>query len=670
MISKKSFTFIVIIFFFLSTCIPSIVSAEEQISPGEPTQVDIIVNDPPATVEQTPSIVEPALVEETTPIVEPALVEETTPAADTIKPTLLVKNITLQSDRLLVTGTVSDNQPTTEPLTINVIYPDGHKDPLVPDSGGKWSFQTSITAKLNHYKIEAIDSSNNIKEIFVQRPYIQSITMNVFKYRQKVYESPEPYKEEDVTASVNILEKDVITRVSINQTIIIELSDTLSNAIDNSNNPFIIYDKNQKEVPFDVNFTPPSNKITLTNQVALNPDETYYLKFNPSLISLDYNDGTRKLVDNLNNPFFSITKQFTTVSNAAKNFAINGYTVQEMTNLQQLPHGAYNNNVNNCAICHNTHEGANSSLESKDIAQGYCMACHDGTTGPKMVNFDSSIKSKHETQKITEHDTKSGSCTACHNPHLTWSEDNPNLLIDHYVYEHNAEDNWEGNLVGKIDSNVQMCEACHGRFTYSYKSLAEESGGYNVLHYRQENTAIGNITETAEVKNGVTNKVLHVDDYNLCFTCHNSEKQTKDGTKDILTYYSNSSSQHKLTALDGSKLNGSLPCSECHDTHASKNILLLKDKLGHENQQVFSLTKIEDWTDQKKREYCLTCHNGKTILFGVTGKAIFDETGQSMITTSDSVKAGHAKDGTQVCSECHSQSKSFTEAVHSPITTP
>ncbi|MEH7095057.1 hypothetical protein [Neobacillus vireti] len=652
--NKKLNFFIVLIFFLLSTSIPSIASAEEQIPIGDSPQVDTI-NNPPATVDQT------------TPVTEPALAVTTTEVSDTITPSIFVKSITLQSDGISITGTVSDNQPTTEPLTMNIIYPDGHKDALVPNLGA-WTFKTAVTAKLNRYKIEAIDAANNTTEVFVQRPYIKSITMNVFKYKQKDYEGAEPYKLEDVTANVNILDKDDITRVSLNQTIVIELSDTLTNPIDNNHNPFIIYDKNKQEVPFDIDFTPASNKITLTNQTALAPGETYYLRFNPSLISLNYNDGTRKLVDDLTNPFYSITKQFTTVSNAAKNFAVNGYTVQEMNNLQQLPHGEYNNNVNNCAICHNTHEGANSSLEDKDIAQGYCMTCHDGTTGPRLVNFDSSIKSKHETQKITEHDTKSGSCTACHNPHLTWSEDNPNLLIDHYVYDHKADDTWEGISVGKIDSNVQMCEACHGRFTYSYKSLAEKSGGYNVLHYRQETTAIGNISETDEVKNGATNKVLHVDDYNLCFTCHNSEKETKDGTKDILTYYTNNDSKHIISALDGSKLNGQLPCSECHDTHASQNILLLKDKLGQENQQSFSLTNIGDWTIKKKRDYCLTCHNGKTVLFGVTGKAIYDETGQSLITTNDEVKAAHARDSIDVdCSTCHSTSKSFTEAVHAPI---
>ncbi|MED4227225.1 cytochrome c3 family protein [Neobacillus cucumis] len=650
--SKNYIILIVLLFFCLTTIIPTVTYAEEQLPTANPSTFEETVTSPTVIVEETP-----------TPTNGSELIKATTEEADTVKPSIIVKNITLQSDGITVSGTISDNQPTTDTLTMNLIYPDGQKVSLVPDNG-EWSFKTVVTAKLNHYKIEAIDAANNTTEIFVQRPYIKSITMNVFKYRQKDYESPEPYKEEDVTANVNILESDNITRVSLNQTIIIELSDTLTNSIDNNHNPFIINDKNGKEIPFDIDYTPLSNKITLTNQVALNPGETYYLRFNPSLISLDYNYGTRTLVDDLTNPFYSITKQFTTVSNAAKNFVINAYTVQEMNNLQQLPHGSYNNNVNNCTICHNTHEGGNTSLENKDLAQGYCMACHDGTTGPKMVNFDSSIKSKHETQKITNHDTKSGSCTACHNPHLTWSEDNPNLLNDHYVYDHKAEDTWEGNAVGKIDSNIQLCEACHGRFTYSYKSLAEESGGYNVLHYRQETTAIGNITETQDSKNGTTK---HVDDYDLCFTCHNSEKQLKGGTTDILTYYTNQDSKHIMSALDGSKLNGQLPCSECHDTHASNNILLLKNKLGHENQQSFSLTKIDDWTGQKKREYCLTCHNGKTVLYGVTEKAIYDETGQSLITTNDTVKAAHAKGSTEVCSDCHSNSGSFTEAVHAPI---
>src|SRR4051812_42467791 len=93
--------FIVLIFFLLSTTIPSIASAEEQIPIADSPQVDT-VNNPPATVDQT------------TPVTEPALVVTTTEASDTIKPSIFVKSITLRSDGITVAGTVLDNQSTTE----------------------------------------------------------------------------------------------------------------------------------------------------------------------------------------------------------------------------------------------------------------------------------------------------------------------------------------------------------------------------------------------------------------------------------------------------------------------------------------------------------------------------------------------------------------------------
>jgi hypothetical protein len=49
---------------------------------------------------------------------------------------------------------------------------------------------------------------------------------------------------------------------------------------------------------------------------------------------------------------------------------------------KQSIHGAYQNNTNSCASCHQTHGAANGdSLLFKDGVYSTCSACHDGTTG-------------------------------------------------------------------------------------------------------------------------------------------------------------------------------------------------------------------------------------------------------------------------------------------------
>jgi hypothetical protein len=665
---KKLNIMIVLLFIAVSIILPSQAIAEDP-SPA----VDSVPTTDPAPAEVPASTENPSPATDPIPT-EGAAVEApvvsadplvTEPAPDTIRPSITVNSISLQSDGVVVKGFVSDNQAIDQPIVMKVIYPDATEEVLTPISGS-WSFKTDVSTKLNKLKIQATDASNNTTEIPAQRPYIKSITMSVFKYKEKVYKEDGSYQDEDVTADIDILKHEGITRATLNQTIKIELSDLLSHSIVN---PFIVYDKQQQPVPIaNIKFDSPNNIIELTLN-DLNQGETYWLKFNTSLISTGQpNEST--LLDDGGLNFYPVIKKFTTVSNAVKSYSINGYKMVEMDNLEKQPHGYYNNNVNNCTICHNTHVGSSSSLEGKDLAENYCMACHDGTAAPKMENADSDIKSKHETQAITEHQTKSGSCTACHNPHLTWSEDNQNLLKDHYVYEHPSSDEWEGKPVGEIDSSIQLCESCHGRYTYSYKQRAEEAGAYKVLHYQKESSAIGQITTTDQVKDGITTKISHVEDYNLCFNCHNSEKQeqTNNKTKDILSYYTNSDSKHFISAINGNSLNGQIPCAECHETHGAKNIFLLKDKLGHENQQDFSLAKVDDWTDIKKRDFCLTCHNGKTSIYGVTGKAIYDENGVSLNSTNESVKSGHARDSAEVCSACHSNNNSFIEAVHGPVT--
>ncbi|MDR4949453.1 cytochrome c3 family protein [Neobacillus cucumis] len=270
------------------------------------------------------------------------------------------------------------------------------------------------------------------------------------------------------------------------------------------------------------------------------------------------------------------------------------------------PHGHYTLNTNMCSTCHSTHKGSTDTLEVKpsdDATQNYCMACHDGTLNAPAI--DNQGSKNHHTAGVDK--TQQQSCTTCHNPHLDWSEDNPNLLKDHYVYKHNADDlNQRGLTSLKVDSLDNSCINCHEEntaldtSTNTNKSIFDsttfKNGYYEFLQYKKALTADGSM-----------------DNYSLCLSCHTDiKKYYKDGV----------ATQHSITAQDGSKLQGFMPCAECHETHGSNNSFLLKSTFGHDNPTSgFTFTgDIKSWDANTERQFCMKCHNGSTAVYGVTAK--------------------------------------------------
>ncbi|MEH7119390.1 hypothetical protein V7128_18525 [Neobacillus vireti] len=270
------------------------------------------------------------------------------------------------------------------------------------------------------------------------------------------------------------------------------------------------------------------------------------------------------------------------------------------------PHGHYTLNTNMCSTCHSTHKGSSDTLEVKpsdDATQNYCMACHDGTlNAPAIENRESK---NHHTAGVDN--TQQASCTTCHNPHLDWSEENPNLLKDHYVYNHKTADlNQSGLTTLKVDSLDTSCINCHEENTAldsasnTNKSIFDtttfKNGYYEFLQYKKSLTADGSM-----------------DNYSLCLSCH----------ADIKKYYQDGvPSQHTITAQDGSKLEGYMPCSECHETHGANNSFLLKSTFGHDDPtDGFTFTgDIKEWDVNTEKQFCMKCHNGSTSLYGVTAK--------------------------------------------------
>lgn len=299
------------------------------------------------------------------------------------------------------------------------------------------------------------------------------------------------------------------------------------------------------------------------------------------------------------------------------------FIVMGSTPLSENPHGNYTDNVNTCKNCHSTHRSPGEKLDKPDfptLAQVdiYCNACHDGTVAPVPNKWLSN--NQHNYQVSITGSYQVGACITCHNPHLTWTVNNANSLQDAYYYTHNDPTN---PYLPK-SSDEQLCEACHDPTIKDDLRVT-----YEVFKYKKRNTTTGAFI-----------------DYKLCLRCH-------DGTSavDIATYYK-STSEHNITASDGSSINGALACGDCHETHGSNNLKILKEDLGHNKGQKFQTTNTV-WDVATERYFCVGCHNNNTEMYG---KAVpFNET-----------ISGHEITSIEFCSRCHGGG-SVIKAAHGPV---
>jgi predicted CXXCH cytochrome family protein len=560
---------------------------------------------------------------------------------DSTPPTVIIGNIKVVDGITQFDGKVTDNQTPPEQIVIEIFAtntgtPDQLIKTIVPSIDGTWTFSEGIPYQGNKLYLKATDKAEptpNIQIIQVDnsRPYVSSLFIPAYLSKN------ETTKAEN-TIQVDLLKMEDMTRVSLNPTITIDLFD--NDVIDNWNltNPLTVF---SKKGPVSGTLSINDKKQIVYALNNLSPSTSYYIIFNSSL------------TDDAGNSVFPVIKKFTTVSSTVYN-----------AEWDKQPHGFYTTNVNTCANCHSTHVSDSTKLEkpkqdyipkNSNIENSYCMACHDGTTVAPLPDYYNSenkpIVSKHDIKTSPEHVVISGSCTSCHNPHLTWTEQNPNLLKDHFVYIHEDRTDYpEGRKIGEIDSRIQLCESCHGTATVAKKdeALAKTSdSAYKVLHYRKSTSAVGSISENGKVQ-----------DYDLCFSCHNTQKETELGTVNILKYYQQTNSKHIIKAVNGGPLNGSIPCAECHETHASTNLKLLKENIGHEGQESAFTFNQGTWDENSERDFCLKCHNGKTAIFGVIGKSL-----------NPLSSAGHTTLGR--CSSCHGgSSESFLEAAHAPKAAP
>ncbi|WP_404329907.1 Ig-like domain-containing protein [Mesobacillus maritimus] len=439
-----------------------------------------------------------------------------------------------------------------------------------------------------------------------------------------------------------------MTHVPLDTSFTFMISDNLGLDAASITNEVITLSHNGENIPVNLtDYNSETGHITFNAETELQPGEKYLVSINPF-----YKD----MAGNIGRPRFW---SFTTIGDQVR---------LENNPYGENPHGMYQNNVNTCNNCHSTHVADNGKLLSDSTPLtdtnigNYCNACHDGTVGAPIPDNATSSHSHNYGVSIDGSQTKN-SCASCHNPHIEWSETNPNLIQDHFTYEHSEEAVAKNeNREIPNSSKEQLCESCHE--TDNIARMTDPRVDYRIFQYNKWNTSVG----------------LY-EDYELCLRCHNANfKEKSPDIADIAQFFNNITEEikkqyeeteqtsfadrdqteekafsgHIIKAEDGSPLAGHIPCADCHDTHGSNNVKQLKEKIGHENPSEFTLSTGE-WDVSKERSFCLSCHNGSTAIYGVTG-TIPDPT----------LSSGHQEEN-QSCASCHGgSSQSFIEAAHAP----
>ncbi|HJV16752.1 MAG TPA: Ig-like domain-containing protein, partial [Bacillales bacterium] len=573
------------------------------------------------------------------------------PTEPTITISAPVTGALLNTKSVMISGTIENSPPDT---TISIYRGEEKIGSTAEVTGNAWSVPVTLQEGVNSLYAKAADTGE------VVTATSSPIELTVDTLRPVIL--------------LNSLDpKPDMSQISINTVFRFKISDANEiNDLEIGNS--LKLTRNGTEIPVELlHYDPISKEVIFETKEPLSRSTKYYVVISPSGVK-----------DKAGNMAFPVLWSFTTESTPsvqlngknAYNVNYNGVIIQH-----ESPHEVYMNNTNICGNCHSTHAASNPNLldqkKNSETNNGdltvdnYCMACHDGTVAPIPENSQSTHT--HNADIDLEGKPNGSSCSSCHNPHSEWSENNPNLIQGHITYTHDPTLPNPDKPTGEISSDEQLCESCHEKD--SADRISNPLVEFRLFNYKKTHNAIG-----------------IYEDYQLCLRCHNSILKGKNQqTADIAKYYDNLTeekmkayedtngpnsfvnreissdeinfSRHIIKASDGSTLAGHIPCAECHDTHGSNNIKVLKAKLGHEDIQFFSAADTDKTTDgvltaTKEREFCKKCHNGTTAIYGVTGKKY------------DELRTEHKDYPEKPCSYCHGRGESETEralsAAHAP----
>jgi Zn-finger protein len=525
--------------------------------------------------------------------------------AESLPPSLTVSspanNSYLDTNNVYFSGVVSDDLTASTDLILNVYF--GHDSlgiPIPINADGSWSYSKQFLEGIHEATFEIMDADTNFQT--------ESITFTVDTSRPTIMDLK--IIPPGITDSSLYLPVEDMTQIPVDSKIFVAIKDVsplnfdkILSVVEVGGSPGVPVELVEDIPRFNV--IDGTWEFILSPQVSLANNTSYLVYINPFI-----SDSIGKFI-------FPKFFKFSTVS----------------TEDTESTHGNYLANTQSCANCHSTHVATRKGLEGGKYGSlsttNYCMACHDGTTSAPIIGDFKSHKHKQMGEKT---DT----CTSCHNPHLTWSKENPNRLKDHYVYNH------INPSIGYIDSDIQLCESCHEQDA----RIVKNDSHYRLLTYKKAVTTTGSS-----------------EDFTLCFQCHDGNKGSN-----IKQFYStpeiNTNSGHNIIAADGSPLNGQMPCADCHVTHGTDNIKGLKTKLGHIQREDAYITTNTEWTAYDERQFCLKCHNNTMEMYGKKATLFAkDKNGMDI--------PEHNPAAEPACSSCHGTGSDFVEqsrsAAHAPM---
>jgi predicted CXXCH cytochrome family protein len=243
------------------------------------------------------------------------------------------------------------------------------------------------------------------------------------------------------------------------------------------------------------------------------------------------------------------------------------------------------------------------------VAGGDCSSCHRQAGGKIHPKDKGAVTLTEEGAKLCYqcHDSKatlkyvhgpvaSGDCTACHDPHHA---DNLKLLKlagaalclqcheDMFKHKHNHAPVEAGDCLACHDPHqsserkllkkavVSLCEGCHYKRKSTGKDVhAPVSAGNCTACHAPHGSAYPSLLK----HNFPAEFYLpyQVDEYALCFTCHNRDIALDRETGTLTNFRNGLRNLHTVHVNQPAK---GRTCKTCHDPHASRQEMLIKDKI-------------------------------------------------------------------------------------------
>ncbi len=219
-----------------------------------------------------------------------------------------------------------------------------------------------------------------------------------------------------------------------------------------------------------------------------------------------------------------------------------------------------------CSTCHKPH----SSIENKLLIQklpDLCYECHDG------------VKENIEKMPVA-HKVINGkkSCAGCHSPHAS--------AFGRFLFAEGKD----------------LCLKCHNKTIVTetrkignIKSMIKET---NTIHpVIEEGCVICHSPHAAEYPNLLINAFPNgtyvnadVNNFSLCFDCHDSGLLTESKT-DIATNFRDGSRNLHFVHINGNKARN---CTVCHNVHGSPNEHLINEKTRFGNWEMPIMVTFEN----------------------------------------------------------------------------